>query len=219
MRKILFINLLVVLFAGVSSIASANLLNNPGFDTGDFTGWATWGTSEGGNAVAGAEISTQYKSSPNSAKLWAWGNTGEASAGIWQNFSVSEGNTYYINAYLKSLSSNEPLRDGADAWVALEWYGDSGSQIGSTIDSTHLNFANDAWQLFQISDTAPTGAVTGRILLRMYDPGLGQGDGRAVYFDDAYADITPIPEPASVVLLSTGIIGLMPFWYRRRNKE
>ncbi len=220
MRKTLFISLLVFLITSISSLASANLLTNPGFDTGDFNGWSTWGTQEGESWVAGAGIATHYQSSPNSAKLWAYGNTGEAGAGIWQNFAASEYTTYYISAYLKSLSPNEPLRDGADAWVALEWYDSSSSQIGSTIDSTHLSSANDIWQLFQVSDTAPAGAITGRILLRMYDPGLGGGNGRSVYFDDARADTTPVPEPASLILLSSGIMGLIPFCYRKRiNKE
>lgn len=213
MNKFVVGSLITIFLMAISSFAFANLLTNSGFDAGNLTGWNSWNIGDSSFEVS----ASQFQSPSYSFKEWAWsgGTPVEGDVGLWQDFAAAENFTYYISAYLKSLSGSEPLRDGANAYLKLEWR-DGGGLIGVPVQMD-LYASNDIWELFEISDTAPSGVVNGRVILGLWDPGLS-GDSRAVYFDDARADIEPIPEPLSLLLLSSGLVGLGVL-RKRKGKE
>jgi len=200
-----------------------NLLNNPSFSDG-ITGWSLWSTvDEEDVTVAQSGLGEIfYNTPPYSLEVWSDAYWDYATAGAWQNFSVSpsQSSTYYASSFLRSFS-DEALRDGAEAWLALKWYDSNGAQLGDAITSPHLVSFNDEWQSFQVSGESPLEAVEGRIELRMYDPGMS-GSLRSVYFDDVRVGLeqpTTVPEPVSTLLFISGGATLITRRFSRKNKK
>lgn len=192
MRKI-FCIISIILFPTIC--LAENLLTNPGFDVEEtFRGWNVWGEEKDGQSVSGAEVTKSIsRTPPCSAKLWAWKNVEDAGAGIWQDFNVQPGKTYYAAAFLKSLPK-EPLKENiAHAWVSLEWYDKNGNIIGHQIDTKNLVECYKMWAIFKLSAQAPPNAVKGRILCRLWAAGGKAGkEAHAVYIDNVQVSSYPI---------------------------
>jgi len=184
MRKV-FGCCVLILLAMVAGV-QANILENPGFEdgpTGQITnvpipGWSTWNYSGWHHDDIGAVIDTK------AVKLW-W-----TDSGIFQDISVTEGHTYRFSGYMLH-TSGDPLRDPAGnpgagdktGELHAEWYDVAENLLlEETFGVITKDDPTDTWLYYSEDLTAPVNAVTGRILLRMYQPTAGDG---AVNYDNA----------------------------------
>jgi len=213
--RFLFILLLgSILLPRSSYAADDNLLQNPGFDSWRWKShWRE--NSPGYTDVGVTHFSSNVYSSPNAAKFWAHNYVVDRTITLSQKFDdITAGWSYTASALLKNNSGSSELRDGAYAYVGLEWYDNYNHKIGSTSLSDLLTAANDAWEEFSVTSVAPDDAAYGKILLGLYSPAMSYCSSAIVtYFDNASVTVTP--EPLSCVLFLTGGAAL---FLRRRKK-
>ena len=154
--------ILIVGFLCIPSISfSANLLTNPGFETGDKTGWGSAGDVRSGGAHSGAY------------RLAIAGNsTGYLFAD--QNVPITGGNTYRMSGWIATTSIST-----GDYHIQIRWYNSGGEisnsryKLGITSNDTSGIYFNHSVDL-----VAPTDAISATIRLQATK---SNGTG---YFDD-----------------------------------
>ncbi len=172
-------------------------LTNPGFELGDKTGWFTWG---GWSYVTAAQFYGGTKS------LEIEDNDPSGTTGGEQDFTVSNPADFYYTAYSSWVKTTTNF--GGNAKTRLQWLDSSNAVIGSAIFSTPLTGGN-AWTQLSINSSAPINTAKGRIAI------VVDGSGGNAFFDDASVTYNPIPEPTSMLLLGSGLVGLFGFGRKR----
>lgn len=138
-------------------------LINPGFETGDLTGWTA---TSGSWAVTALGYSSAY-----SAQNTAVGNLDTAAP-----FPTYAGQS--ISAQAFCLITNAGT-DNGDAVIGLVWYDSGGGAISQTLGS-HVNGKGGSWRPSSVTGSAPAGAVGVGIRLYASAPTSGTIDWDAV---------------------------------------
>jgi hypothetical protein len=226
-----------------STTQAQNLLVNPGFDAsgaGNFTanpitiaginqGWATFGN-VGQNDMSSSPdspISTPYALLEVNGVGSSWSPQGayQITDGIAEGGAIIPGDTYTYSIWA--------ITDTGTTWgptpVDLQLSFNDVTGIGGTVTPIGLSpnngsfnygtsVANTAngWVEYSVSAVAPAGAAYAMVYAMFMD--YGQVTPENMYFDSAsLLDVTPIPEPSTLALLSLGLA--VPFYFIRRRKS
>ncbi|MCL6630772.1 MAG: PEP-CTERM sorting domain-containing protein [Armatimonadetes bacterium] len=233
MRKVLV--LLVLILTAALPLAAQNLVQNPGFEASSGTpipGWTNWFCTGWGSGMS-VEINTSNKvSGANSARLRI--NNGSGSFGIYQVVSVTPNVLHNFSTWVRATSNtsnwaevllfNYQVTNTGDIdsgtisrpyliWKRDSWGGVSGVPGGSlpTIASNVPPYPGNSWEYVTGTVSSPTGYVT---IAYKWGNGSGGFSG-SMYVDEV--SLTAVPEPGSLLALSTGIIGLAGIVIRRRR--
>ncbi len=205
MKRIALTTLVLViatLLSLTSTAHAANLLTNSGFETGDSSGWSLW--NPGGNTnsvVAGGSGGSAY------SNKWDITGSGTAEAVIYQYQPITTGQPYTFTGDLKSDAVSN-----AEAFLKIQFHKTSGySPTGPSYTSAKLTSAS-GWTSYSLTTSAaPSDATYAELGFVLQ--GLGGGTGSA-QFDNGYADV--VPEPASLLLLGSGLLGLFGVARKKR---
>jgi hypothetical protein len=202
MKKLAILAILSLLIAPVA--AEANLLQNSGFEDSDTGGW----TDEWGNNIHA--VTDNPHSGTYAARNFMDG-------GMYQDVSITGEVDYKLTgwAYIPEGGSGN-----WGTYIGLQYLNSGGGIVGSQqIDMQSLtrdvyNQADTGWL------TAPEAAVTARVRFGTwgYNPAEGILPANPTNFDDF--NLQAVPEPSSLILLGTGLAGLLGFGARKkRNKS
>lgn len=220
-----------VALLALPTAASANMLTNPGFEIEDMSG----GTEDGLTGPEAAADWVQFRdTSPPPGTAFRnddMPHTGQwdlllqtesdtsGFTGAYEEVAASPGESFVFSVWAKvdDLADGIPGIDDSgsptsEARFRIEWHSTAlggGSGEISRIESNITSMLTDTYQLFSISGVAPAGAQKLRAVLA-----LNNNDDK-FYFDDASV---VVPEPASLTLSATALLGIALLWGRRRRK-
>jgi hypothetical protein len=161
---------LICILNGV--VGQAELLTNRDFETGDLTGWSTFG--QGWRVGTGADVQAGSYGVVNDVM-----NTdGDHYRGLMQNVPVTAGVTYSIFTYIRAVNI-----ESAQGWLELQWLDSSGVVIGTLFNGSPIT-ADQSYLPVSISTViAPYGAVTASVRGIVYMPLAPVGDTDYLIFD------------------------------------
>lgn len=199
----------------------ASPFQNGDFETGDFTGW--WGDLEPTTGVVDPDSNSHFSILPNSGPSNS--NVAEVQnddtdwmATLFQDFTLDSllgpGWTMDINFWIKWMPTDS-TQDSISAELSDTGYTDTVDLLSGVPTPDLLN---GTWVTYDITTFAQTwGGKDVELAFTLADYDWSTPD----YFqlDEISFNQTPIPEPATVLLLGSGILGLGVKRLRRRMIE
>lgn len=201
----------VLTAAAAAPSFATNLLTNPGFETGDFTGWAVGGPAASGVATSGTAVAAYFPGSVNvlSGNYAAYGVvrgyccTSPEAITLTQTLNVAPFQTLNIGFSASNWSNSIVGAQQMDATNGIEIYVNGTAILPN---AAFFNFNNDqSWYGF--SGTYANGATTAITIEYQF---VASGTGNfPVSLDDFYVEgAAAVPEPSSLLLAAVGVLGL-----------
>ncbi len=163
---------------------SQNLLTNPGFENGDFSGWSTFGGT-------GVDLFNPPEFDPLSgaflAKVFGDFNPAFSVSGIFQSFPATAGQSFTMDCWSRHWSGDPMTGAGNpnDNWALMKiaFFDAGGTEIGGVEQLIcDGSFPQDVWiDNPPVSGVAPPGTTSVQPFILFLQPAL---DGGAVQIDD-----------------------------------
>ncbi len=183
--KTLFVFALAFAFA--SAAFAQNLINNGGFETGDFTGWTQFGDTGYTGVCADDDQTTSCSGYKPYDGDWmgSFGAIG-SQGGVMQTIATIPGATYQISFYLSN--GQDPPNSFAISFDGV-----------TLVSGTNVGYLH--WQLFQFTQVATSN--TAALSFAFYQV--------PDYYDldDVSVQLVDTPEPASLSLLASALVAGM----------
>jgi len=189
--------LAMVAISAQTGTASATLVQNGGFETGDFTGW-TLSNIASDDFVAVLSNSGNPSFPANAGAYEAYLGKGNAVGAISQAFTTTAGTSYSVSFWL----ANDGLNAASTNVFQALWNG----QVQNISPALNQNLSSSYTQ-YQFTATA-TGDSSVIAFNFRNDP--------AIYHLDN-VNATPTPIPAAAWLLGSGLMGLAGIRGRKRD--
>ncbi len=194
MRKSMFLTSLLAV-AGAVSAANANLLTNPGFESG-YSGWTSFG-----NAYTESSAASLFPAHGGDrvAKMFGNFSGGFNVTGAFQSFAAAEGQIWSIDCFSYN-ASGDAMSGGNWAVMKIAFFNAGNTEIGFA-ETRILDAASprDTWlDNTPAVGVAPAGTASVGAFLLFLQPEFAGG---AAWFDD----VVVTPAPSAGLLLVGGL--------------
>jgi len=190
-NKILIVSLTLFASLGLNSLAEANLLINPGFETGNFSGWTPY--------IFGSE--TVSNTNPHTGQYQARiSNYGWMT----QTVNLTPNTSYKLSSFLYMP------QDGGYASISITFYNASGTTSFQQERSWERYPGDQQYDKIETDwIAAPSYTAYAKVQCSVTTA--------PTYIDFDDVDLEVIPEPSSLVLLLAGLTGLSGLSFKKRR--